>query len=62
MKSNEQIDLNQNLKAPNNKTIVIVEDELIIAMDLKRILQQQGYDVILNFKNFNFKETINDKS
>ena len=60
MKLTEQIDLNQNLKAPNNKTIVIVEDELIIAMDLKRILQQQGYDVILNFKNFNFKETIND--
>ena len=44
----------------NNKTIVIVEDELIIAMDLKRILVQEGYNVIFNFKNYNFIETIND--
>ena len=43
-----------------DKTIVIVEDELIIAMDLKRILTQEGYNVIINFKNYNFIETIND--
>ena len=44
----------------NTKTIVIVEDELIIAMDLKRILEQVGYHVIVNFKNYTFTETIND--
>ena len=44
----------------DTKTIVIVEDELIIAMDLKRILVQEGYNVIINFKNYNFMETIND--
>ena len=44
----------------NDKTIVIVEDELIIAMDLKRILVQEGYNVVINFKNYSFIETIND--
>ena len=44
----------------DKKTIVIVEDEIIIAMDLKRILVQEGYNVIINFKNYNFMETIND--
>jgi AraC-like DNA-binding protein/ActR/RegA family two-component response regulator len=44
----------------NNQTIIIVEDELIIAMDIKRILSQEGYNVIINFKNYNFKETIID--
>jgi AraC-like DNA-binding protein len=44
----------------NTKTIVIVEDELIIAMDLKRILVQEGYNVVINFKNYNFVETVND--
>lgn len=44
----------------NNSTIIIVEDELIIAMDLKRILSQEGYNVIINFKNYNFSETISD--
>ena len=42
----------------NSPTIIIVEDELIIAMDLKRILTQEGFNVIINFKNYNFKETI----
>lgn len=44
----------------NTKTIVIVEDELIIAMDLKRILVQEGYNVIINYNNYNFTETISD--
>jgi len=44
----------------NTPTIIIVEDEIIIAMDLKRILVQEGYNVIVNFKNYNFAETIND--
>lgn len=42
------------------QTIVIVEDELIIAMDLKRILIEEGYNVIISFKNYNFLETINE--
>ena len=44
----------------DTKTIVIVEDELIFAMDLQRSLVQEGYNVIINFKNYNFMETIND--
>jgi DNA-binding response OmpR family regulator len=52
--------LNSNLKPMEKKTIVIIEDELIIAMDLKRILEQEGFNVIINFKNYNFTETIND--
>lgn len=44
----------------NTPTIIIVEDELIIAMDLKRILLQEGYNVIINFKNYNLIETIYD--
>ncbi len=43
-----------------NSTIIIIEDELIIAMDLKKILSDEGYNVIINFKNFDFKETIID--
>ena len=39
----------------NQFNIIIVEDELIIAMDLKRILTQEGFNVIINFKNYNFK-------
>lgn len=38
-----------------NSTIIIIEDELIIAMDLKKILSDEGYNVIINFKNFDFK-------
>jgi AraC-like DNA-binding protein/ActR/RegA family two-component response regulator len=45
---------------PINSTIIIVEDELIIAMDLKRILSKEGYNVIINFKNFNFLDTVNE--
>jgi DNA-binding response OmpR family regulator len=52
--------LNSNLKPMEKKTIVIIEDELIIAMDLKRILEHEGFNVIINFKNYNFTETIND--
>ena len=29
-------------------------------MDLKRILSQEGYNVIINFNNFNFLETLNE--
>jgi DNA-binding response OmpR family regulator len=42
----------------NNQTIIIVEDELIIAMDIKRILSQEGYNVIINFKNYNIFGTL----
>lgn len=52
--------LNSNFKPMEKKTIVIIEDELIIAMDLKRILEHEGFNVIINFKNYNFTETIND--
>jgi len=48
------------IPTPINSTIVIVEDELIIAMDLKRILTLEGYNVIINFKNFNFAEAIKE--
>ena len=41
-----------------SQTVVIVEDELIIAMDLKRILLQEGYNVIISFKNYNLLDSI----
>ena len=37
-------------------TIIVVEDELIIAMDIKYILEKEGYNVITNITNLN--ETI----
>jgi len=42
----------------DNPTIVIVEDELIIAMDLKRILMQEGYNVIIYFNNIKLLDVI----
>lgn len=30
------------------QTIVVVEDELLIALDIKEILNEQGYEVIIN--------------
>ena len=32
----------------NLPTILVVEDELIIALDIKEILEQEGYNVIIN--------------
>ena len=34
-------------------TIIVVEDELIIAMDIKYILEKEGYNVITNITNLN---------
>lgn len=34
-------------------TIIVVEDELIIAMDIKYILEKEGFNVIINITNLN---------
>jgi two-component SAPR family response regulator len=40
------IDLNQHYTVAMSKTVIIVEDEIFVALDLERILTDAGYDVV----------------